>query len=155
VKWTLQETAASPSAKCAWGRPQNTWGSLSPSATLGEEPPVMPLTGKRSSPSAKNRTLGEVFPECRPSTRGRFDAVLFFLKNLFPECNTQGRNLIFLKKIFFPESPISSTRGRVCPLFKKNFPECPCLGTRGSLFFFLFLVTNKAYIQHIYKSTSI
>jgi hypothetical protein len=66
-----------------------------------KEPPGMPLTGKRPSPSAKNRTLGEDFPECRPSTRGRFDAVgavhsflalgeefcFFFLKKiLFPEC---------------------------------------------------------------------
>jgi hypothetical protein len=65
--------------------------------TLGEEPPGMPLTGKRPSPSAKNRTFGEAFPECRPPPRGRFntvDAVSLFL--LFPECNTRGRNFLFL-----------------------------------------------------------
>jgi hypothetical protein len=57
------------------GEAQKHSGKPSPSATLGEELPGMPLTGKRSSPSAKNRTLGEAFPECRPSTRERFDAV--------------------------------------------------------------------------------
>jgi hypothetical protein len=53
------------------GKAQNHSGKPSPSATLGEEPPGMPLTGKSSSPSAKNRTLREDFPECRSSTRGR------------------------------------------------------------------------------------
>jgi hypothetical protein len=69
------------------GKGQKHSGKPSSSATLGEEPPGMPLTGKRSSPSAKNRTLGEAFPECRPSTRGRFnavDVVCFFLKTSPP-----------------------------------------------------------------------
>jgi hypothetical protein len=50
-------------------------GKPSPSATLGEELPGKWFTGKRSSPSAKNRTLGEGFPECHGSTRGRFNTV--------------------------------------------------------------------------------
>ena len=45
------------------------------SAALGEEPPANPLTGKSSSPSVKNRALGEGFAECRAGTRGRLDAV--------------------------------------------------------------------------------
>jgi hypothetical protein len=64
------------------GKTQKHSGKPSPSASLGEEPPGMPLTGKSSSPSAKNRTLREDFPECRSSTRGRVNAVgavrLFF-----------------------------------------------------------------------------
>ena len=50
-------------------------GEASPSATLGEEPPANPLTGKSPSPSVKNRALGEGFAECRAGTRGRLDAV--------------------------------------------------------------------------------
>jgi hypothetical protein len=78
--------------------PAPLWLRSCPSATLREEPPGMPLTGKRPSPSANNRTLGEAFLECRPSTRGRFDtvgAVHFFLGNLFSECNIRGSNLFF------------------------------------------------------------
>jgi hypothetical protein len=78
-------------------------GKPSPSATLGEEPPGMPLTGKRSSPSAKNRTLGEAFPECHPSTRGRFDAIgavwcVFFGKTSSPSA-TLGEEIPFLKPL--------------------------------------------------------
>jgi hypothetical protein len=94
--------AGFPECQMHSGKTQKHSGKPSPSATLGEEPPGMPLTGKSSSPSAKNRTLGEDFPECRYSTRGRVNAVgavrLFFLKILFPECNTRGRVLFFLKK---------------------------------------------------------
>jgi hypothetical protein len=65
--------------------------------------------------------LGEAFAERRPSTRGRFDAVgvvrLFFKKNLFPECNTRGKNLSFFIKILIPEC---CTRGRNSIFFKKN-----------------------------------
>jgi hypothetical protein len=78
------------------GKSQKHSGKPSPSATLGEELPGKWFTGKRSSPSAKNRTLREGFPECHSSTRGRFNtvsAVHFFL--LFPECCTRGRNSIF------------------------------------------------------------
>jgi hypothetical protein len=49
-------------------------GKPSPSATLEEEPPRMPFTGKRSSPSAKNRTLGEEFflsPSACPRHSGK------------------------------------------------------------------------------------
>jgi hypothetical protein len=51
------------------------------------------------SPSAKNRKLGEAFPECRPSIQGRFGAIgsiqCLFFKKLFPEFNTRERNLFF------------------------------------------------------------
>jgi hypothetical protein len=79
-----------PECQMHSGKAQKHSGKASPSATLGEEPPGMPLTEKGSSPSAKNRTLGEAFPECRSSTRGRFHVVgavrrfLFFLKNSSP-----------------------------------------------------------------------
>jgi hypothetical protein len=66
--------------------------------TLGEEAPGMPLTGKMSSSSAKIRTLGEAFPECRPSTRGRFNTVnavrFFFLKNPLPRVQHSGKNFV-------------------------------------------------------------
>jgi hypothetical protein len=95
--------------------------------TLGEEPPGMPLTEKRSSPSVKNRTLGEGFPEFRPSTRRRIDAVgavrFFFLKILFPECNTRGRNLFFFIKKLFPEF---NTRGRGFIFLKKSSSPSAC-----------------------------
>jgi hypothetical protein len=64
-----------PECQMHSGKGHKHSGKPSPSATLGEEPPGMPLTGKRPSPSAKNRTLGEASPECHPSTRGSFDAV--------------------------------------------------------------------------------
>jgi hypothetical protein len=80
------------------GKAQKHSGKPTPSATLGEKRPGMPLTGKRSSPSAKNRTLGEAFPECRPITRGRFDAVgaiqRFFKKNSSPSA-TLGEEIYF------------------------------------------------------------
>jgi hypothetical protein len=56
-----------------WLKRQKHSGKPSPSATLGEGLPGKRLTGKSSSPSAKNRTLGEGFPECHGSTRGRFN----------------------------------------------------------------------------------
>jgi hypothetical protein len=109
----------------------------SPSATLGGEPPGMPLTGKRSSPSVKNRTLGKASPECHPSTRGIFDVVgavrrflkksssssatlgeenyLFLIKILFPECCTRGRNSIFFNPL--PRVLGMGTRGKVFPFF--------------------------------------
>jgi hypothetical protein len=107
-----------PECQMHSGKAKKHSGKPSSSATLGEEPLGMPFTGKRSSPSAKNRTLGEAFPECHPNTRGRFNAVgavrlffwkplppvqhsgkkfVFFIKILFPKCN-RGRNSIFLKK---------------------------------------------------------
>ena len=57
------------------GKAQLHSEKTSPSATLGEEPPANPLTGKSPSPSVKNRALGEGFAECRAGTRGRLDAV--------------------------------------------------------------------------------
>jgi hypothetical protein len=98
------------------GKGQKHSGKPSLSASLGEEPPGMPLTGKRSSPSAKNRTLGEAFPECRPSTRGRFNAVgavrffwktssssatlgeeIFYSFNPLPRVQHLGKNFLFFE----------------------------------------------------------
>jgi hypothetical protein len=81
----------------------------SPSVTLGEERPGMPLTGKRSSPSAKNRTLGEAFPECHTSTRERFDAVdavyhFFFEKTSSPSA-TLGEEIRKKLKSSSPSAP--------------------------------------------------
>jgi len=96
-------TAGFPECQLHSGKAQLYSGKPSPSATLGEEPPANPLTGKAPSPSAENRALGEGFAECRAGTRGRFHAVgrrptpfsfsFFFI--FFPECNTRGRFLIF------------------------------------------------------------
>jgi hypothetical protein len=80
----------------------------------GEELPGKRLTGKSSSPSAKNRTLREEFPDCHGSTRVRFNAVDgFFL--LFPECNTRGRNSFFFK--FFPECQLPRHSGKALGFF--------------------------------------
>jgi hypothetical protein len=110
------------------GKGQQHSGKSSPSATLGEEPPRMPLTGKRPSPRAKNRALGEAFPECRLSTRGRFDAVgavrcFFFEKNSSPSA-TLGEEICFFLK---PSSPSASLRhsGKdvSCCLLKPSSPS--------------------------------
>jgi hypothetical protein len=113
TKVTLQETAASPSAKCTRGRPQNTRGSLPrvqhsgksfrgcPSRERGlPRVPKIVHSGK-PSPSVV-LALGEDFTPSVPSAR-------FCFFKLFPECCTRGRNLSFLKKIIFPEC---NTRGR-------------------------------------------
>jgi hypothetical protein len=149
--------ASFPECQMHSGKGQKHSGKPSPSATLGEEPPGMSLTGKRPSLSAKNRTLGEAFPECRPSTRGSFDTVgavhPFFLKPLSRV--QQGKKFVFFKKnsspsvalgeefCFFKKNPlprvlILGTRGRIlAAVFNKTlFPECHCLGTRGSHVFF-------------------
>jgi hypothetical protein len=125
--------------------------------TLGE-PPWMPLTGKRPSPSAKSRTLGEAFPECRPSTQERFDAAgvvhlfflkplpqvqhsgkefIFFYKNPLPRVQHSGKKFDFFKKNLLPRVPHPKHSGKsMSHFFKKQpFPECPYLGTRGSFFF--------------------
>ena len=57
------------------GKAQLHSGKLSPSVTLGEDPPANPHPVKASFPSAENRALGEGFAECRAGTRERFDAV--------------------------------------------------------------------------------
>jgi hypothetical protein len=90
-----------PRVPNALGEGEKHSGKPSPSATLGEEPPGMPLTGKRSSPSAKNRTLGE---DVTPSV-----SFVFFLESLFPEC------------------PIPRTRGRkkLDYIFKSSSPSAP------------------------------
>ena len=68
-------TAGFPECRLHSGKAQLHSGKPSPSATLGEEPPANPIAGKSSSPSVKNRALGEDFAECRAGTRGRLDAV--------------------------------------------------------------------------------
>jgi hypothetical protein len=83
-------------------------GKPSPSPALGEELPGVPLTVKRASPSVENRALGEELTLLVPS-------VFFFEKILFPECNTRGRNLFFLKKTI-PRVLIPCTRGRNLPV---------------------------------------
>ena len=67
--------AGFPECQLHSGKAQLHSGKPSPSATLGEEPPANPPTGKAPSPSVENRALGEGFAECRAGTRGRLDAV--------------------------------------------------------------------------------
>jgi hypothetical protein len=72
-------------------------GKASPSATLGEGRPGTLLTGKRPSPSAKSRALGEAFLECRAPSRGQFNAVgtvSRFLKPL-PRVQHSGKVFVF------------------------------------------------------------
>jgi hypothetical protein len=103
------------------GKWQKHSGKPSPSATLGEGLPGKRLTGKSSSPSAKNRTLGEGFPESHGSTRGRFNTVdRIFLKKLFPECNTRGRNFFF----FLKSLPRVQHSGKKFIFLENVFPEC-------------------------------
>jgi hypothetical protein len=85
--------------------------------TLGEEAPGMPLTGKMSSSSAKIRTLGEAFPECRPSTRGRFNTVnavrfFFFEKSSSPSATLGEEFCYFLKRFAFFKKSSSSAYSR-------------------------------------------
>ena len=68
-------TAGFPECRLHSGKAQLHSGKPSPSATLGEEPPANPPTGKAPSPSVENRALGEGFVECRAGTRRRLDAV--------------------------------------------------------------------------------
>ena len=99
-------TAGFPECQLHSGKAQLHSGKPSPSATLGEEPPANPFTGKSPSPSVKNRALGVGFAECRAGTRGRLDAVgrwptsfsfsfSFSFLIFFPECNTRERFLNF------------------------------------------------------------
>jgi hypothetical protein len=70
------------------------------SATLGEDPPAIPPTGKNYSPSAKNLALGEGFPECHARTWGTFDAAGYgrrrLLFSFLPRVHHSGK-IIFLK----------------------------------------------------------
>jgi hypothetical protein len=74
-------------------------GKASPSATLGEGLPGKRFTGKRPSPSAKSRALGEAFPEFRAPSWGRFNAIgaisHFFT---FPRVQQSGKKFIFFRK---------------------------------------------------------
>jgi hypothetical protein len=99
------------------------------SATLGEELPGMLLTGKSSSPSAKNRTLGEDFPECHGSTRGRFNAVDGFFT--LPRVQHSGKKFVFFE-ISSPSDSCQGTRGRLWVFFLIFvFPECQVPGHSG------------------------
>jgi hypothetical protein len=64
-----------PECQMHSGKAQLHSGKLFSSATLGEECPGYLFTEKTSFSRAKNRALGEGFPESRPSTRGRVDVV--------------------------------------------------------------------------------
>jgi hypothetical protein len=132
--WTGHRAAGSvttgdacfPECQMHSGKGHKHSGKPSPSATLGEEPPGMPLTGKRSSPSVKNRTLGEAFPECRPNTRRRIDTVgavrLFFKKKSSSPSATLGEEICFFFKKTLPRVQHSGKRFH---FFKKIlFPEC-------------------------------
>jgi hypothetical protein len=109
------------------GKSQKHSGKHSPSATLWEELPGKRLTGKSSSPSAKNRTLEEDFPECHGSTRGEdlTPSTGFFL--LFPERNTRGRNFFF----FATSSPSATLGEEICFFLEISSPSASCPGTRG------------------------
>jgi hypothetical protein len=118
-----------------------------------------------------SHALGEPFPECQPSSRGRFNAVdtvsrfftlprvqhsgkNFLFWNFFPKCNTRAR---IFKKILFPECLVPSTRGRKSLFFINVFPECRCLCTRGSpllLFFFSFFCFYIWKTKHIFMQTT-
>jgi hypothetical protein len=144
-----------PRVPNALGEGTKTLGEAFPITTLGEELPGMPLTGKRSSPSVKNRTLGEAFPECRPNTRGRFDTVgavrrLFLTSSPsasatlgeeipffipLPRVQHLGKIFVFLENLF-PECPRCDTGEEFSFFLKILFPECRRPNTRGRISFF-------------------
>jgi hypothetical protein len=64
--------------------------------TLGEGQPGKRLMGKRPSPSAKYRALGEAFPECLANLRRRSNAVyqIFFT---LPRVQHSGKKVPFFK----------------------------------------------------------
>jgi hypothetical protein len=119
---SLQQPPASPSATSTRGRARNTRGSL---PRVQEELPGKRLTGKSSPPSAKIRTLGEDFPECHGSTRGRFNAVDGIFFEPLPRVQHSGK-----KFVFFNSSPSASCLGSVFFLIFPS-PSARCLGTRG------------------------
>jgi hypothetical protein len=82
------------------GKAQKHVGKPSPSATLREELPGMLLTVKRPSPSVV-LALGEDLTSLMPSI-----FFSFFLKKLFPECNTRGRNSFFKKESSSPSATL-------------------------------------------------
>jgi hypothetical protein len=118
-------------------------GKASPSATLGEGLPGKRFTGKRPSPSAKSRAIGEAFPECRAPSRGRFNVVgaishfftlprvqysgkkfPFFLKSL-PRVQHSGNKFIFFRK-HLPRVPYALALGEAPFVFLKNtLPRVP------------------------------
>jgi hypothetical protein len=127
LQWHLHTTWFSTTAATCFpeclkhsGKSQKHSGKPSPSATLGEEPPGMPLTGKRPSPSAKNRTLGEAFPECHPPPRGRFNTVgavsLFFT---LPRVQHSGKKFSFFFKTSSPSAHAQALGEAPFVFFKK------------------------------------
>ena len=122
-------------------------GKPSPSATLGEEPPANPPTGKASSPSVENSALGEGFAECRAGTRGRLDAVgrrptpfSFLFLIFFPECNTRERFLIFFK-YSLPSAAVQALGEEICFFLNPSSPSATAqaLGEATSkILFFVF-----------------
>jgi hypothetical protein len=133
---TLQETAASPSAKCTRGRPQNTRGSL----------PRVQHSGKslRGCPS-RERGLPRV-PKIVHSGKPSPSAILplgddltplvpspFFL--LFPECNTRGRNFLFF--ILKPLPRVQHSGKKFIFFFKTSSPSAHAQALGEAPFVFL------------------
>ena len=112
-------TAGFPECQLHSGKAQLHSGKPSPSATLGEEPPANPLTGKSPSPSVKNRALGEGFAECRAGTRGKLDAVgrrptLFFFYFL-PRVQHSGKIFeFFFLKYSLPSAEVQALGEEIC-----------------------------------------
>ena len=151
----------------ALGKAQLHSGKPFPSATLGEECPGYLFTRKASSPRAKNRALGEGFPESRPGTRKRVETVggsrrrSLLLKKILPRVQHSGKTLsspsaavqALGEDTLFPEHPAQA-------LGKETFfPECRIPCTRGSHFGFFLFFAFPCKQQSIYitnkKSTVI
>ena len=146
------------------------------SATLGEEPPANPLTGKAPSSSAENRALGEGFAECRAGTWGRFHAVgrrptpfsfsfLFyflprvqhsgkifdFFKYSLPSAAAQtlGKEILFfLKKTSSPSAWAVALGKEICFFLKKPSSPSAAAQALGEACFLIFL-KKRCLLWHI------
>jgi hypothetical protein len=119
------------------GKGQKHSGKPSPSATLGEEPLGMPLTGKRSSPSAKSLTLGE---DVTPSV-----SFVFFFGKPLPQVQHSGKKFVFL----FNPLP----RVRIFSFFEPSSPSAPsqALGEEISWILFLKALPRVPLPRHLGK----
>jgi hypothetical protein len=124
-------TGACPFPECQMhsGKTPKHSGKASPSATLGEG-----LPGKRPSPSAKSRALGEAFPECRAPSRGRFN-IIGAISHFFtvPRVQHSGKKFPFLKSL-----PRVQHSGNKFIFFRNRLPRVPydlALGEAPFVFF--------------------
>jgi hypothetical protein len=148
----LQEPPASLSASSTWGRAKNTRGSHPRVQHSGKSsrgsgsrgralPRVSKIVNSGKTSASATVALGE---DLTPSAvfftllRVQHSGKKFHFFNLFPECNTRGRNSVFLLENSSLSASCPGTRGRPVSFFLISLPRVPgakALGEGPGLFF--------------------